>query len=472
MVLAKRSPSCTTSTGIIRYNGSTITGYDQYGVNNSGSSGASTAQIKALAPHWPENAYFNIYVIIGFDGDKSTYGLMGWCGYPTNPDSAYESFMKVTVVTNVNDSTLAHEFGHGMGLAHIFDGASSSPTNNPPLATDCPANANCLTDNDKVCDTEPTASLLSVYPTPTNAVTNPCTLTNYAGAQYNVMNYTYSPRKFTAGQRDRALAVFLLNRENLTKSLGGTSLVTNPSIGTIAAANCNPAGITNNGNYQMGPTKVVLGSINNSSEYYTTNNVQYYADYTAQNCLSSVVYTDIPETTSSDLKVSIGGSNPQYVKSWIDYNNDGIFTSGELIGTSGTRVAVASSPYTITFTPPGTALKNTYLRMRVLADYNDTAVCGTLGYGQMEDYSVRISTTLATSANGKESSDLIYYSKTENKISLVGKNSKSFGDYVIYDLSGSVIQKGNAKNEIILNQRLPKGTYIVNYQNESKKFMN
>jgi hypothetical protein len=110
--------------------------------------------------------------------------------------------------------------------------------------------------------------------------------------------------------------------------------------------------------------------------------------------------------------------------------------------------------------------------MRVLADYNDTAVCGTLGYGQMEDYSVRISTTLATSANGKESSDLIYYSKTENKISLVGKNSKSFGDYVIYDLSGSVIQKGNAKNEIILNQRLPKGTYIVNYQNESKKFMN
>ena len=219
MVLAKRSPSCTTSTGIVRYNGSTITGYDQYGVNSSGTSGASTAQIKALAPHWPENAYFNIYVIIGFDGDKSTYGLMGWCGYPTNPDSAYESFMKVTVVTNVNDSTLAHEFGHGMGLAHIFDGASSSPTNNPPLAADCPANANCLTDNDKVCDTEPTASLLSVYPTPTNSVTNPCTGTNYAGAQYNVMNYTYSPRKFTAGQRDRAVAVFLLNRENLTKSL-------------------------------------------------------------------------------------------------------------------------------------------------------------------------------------------------------------------------------------------------------------
>ena len=120
LVLAKRSPTCTTSTGIVRYNGSTITGYDQYGVQRSAANGATTTQIKTLAPHWPENAYFNIYVVIGFDGDKSTYGLMGWCGYPTNPDSAYESFMKVTVVSNVNDTTLAHEFGHGMGLAHII----------------------------------------------------------------------------------------------------------------------------------------------------------------------------------------------------------------------------------------------------------------------------------------------------------------------------------------------------------------
>lgn len=471
MVLAKRSPSCTTSTGIMRYDGSTITGYDQYGVQRSGTNGATTTQIKTLAPHWPENAYFNIYVVLGFDGDKSTYGLMGWCGYPTNPDYAYESFMKVTVVTNNNDSTLAHEFGHGMGLAHIFDGANAQPGNNP-TAADCPANADCTVDNDKVCDTEPTASLLSVNPTPTNSATNPCTGTNYKGAQYNVMNYTYSPRKFTAGQRDRATAVFLLNRENLTKSLGGTSLVTNPSIGGLTNANCNPPGITNSGNYGMGPTKVVLGSINNASETYNTTNLQYYKDYSTQNCLSSVVYTDIPATASSDLKVSIGGSNPQYLKAWIDYNNNGIFEAGELIGTSGTRVAVASSPYTITFTPPGSAVKNTYLRMRVLADYNDTAVCGTLAYGQIEDYSVRITTTLATTGNVIDNSDLIYYSKTENKISLSNRNNQGFGNYEIYDLSGLLIQKGNAKDEVLLKQRLPKGTYIINYQNKSKKFKN
>ena len=40
------------------------------------------------------------------------------------------------------------------------------------------------------------------------------------------------------------------------------------------------------------------------------------------------------------------------------------------------------------------------------------------------------------------------------------------------NLAGTLIQKRNAKEEIILKQRLPKGTYIINYQNQSKKFLN
>ena len=66
-----------------------------------------------------------------------------------------------------------------MCIRDRFKGASSSPTNNPPLASDCPTNNDCTVDNDKVCDTEPTASLLSVYPTPTNSVINPCTCLLY-----------------------------------------------------------------------------------------------------------------------------------------------------------------------------------------------------------------------------------------------------------------------------------------------------
>lgn len=470
LVLAKRTPQCTASTGIARYNGSTIAGYDQYGVRRSGANGATVAQIKTLAPHWPENAYFNIYIPIGFDGDKSTFGLMGWCGFPTNPDSSYESFMKVTVVTNVNDTTMAHEFGHGLGLDHVFGNANSSPGNNP-TAADCPSNANCLTDNDKICDTEPSASLLSVYPTPTNAATNPCTATNYAGVQYNVMNYTYSPRKFTAGQRDRGVAVFMSVRSNLTQSLGGTNLVANPGAGTLVAASCNPAGITNPGNYGAGPSKVVLGTIDNPSETYSTGNPNYYVDYSTQNCLSKSVATEISATSSSQLKVSFGTNN-QYIKAWIDYNNNGTFEAGELIGTSGAYVPIANSPYIITFTPPAAAVKNTYLRMRVLADIGNTAECANLNYGQMEDYSVKIVTTLATGENTTKADGVVIYTKAENKLKLVNASAnKDFGQYEIYSMAGTLIQKGNAKDEILIKQTLPRGTYIIKYQKTSQKFL-
>ena len=471
LVLAKRTPQCTASTGIVRYNGSTISGYDQYGVQRATANGATTEQIKALAPHWSENSYFNIYVVIGFDGDKTTFGLLGWAGYPTNSDAFYDSFMKVTVVTNTNDDTLAHEFGHALGLLHTFEGAPSSPVSNPPTAADCPVNNNCIIDNDKVCDTAPCASLLRVNPTPTNAVINPCTGTFYDGVQYNIMNYTYSPRKFTAGQRDRALSVFMQYRANLTSSLGGTDLGVNPGAGTLNEALCTPAGITTPGNFGMGPINVLLGSINNSSEPYNPMANNYYVDYSSQNCSSSAVYTNIPASTVSELSVSFR-TNPQFIKAWIDYNNNGIFETSELIGASTSKIQPENSPYLISFTPPANAVKETYLRMRVIADNTDDNPCQNLSYGQAEDYSVRITNGLATVENPKDV-DLIHYSKSENKLSLINKiNSRGFGIYEIYDMYGNIIQKGSAKNDIMIERDLPKGTYIVHYQNTSKKFIN
>ena len=466
LALAKRTPQCTATNGIVRYNGSTIAGYDAKGVNRNTTSGASIAQIRTLAPHWAENAYFNIYIVLGFDGDKGTAGLMGWCSFPSNPDSDYDSFMRVAVVTNTNDTTLAHEFGHGIGLDHVFEGASSSPGNNP-TASDCPPNANCTTDNDKVCDTSPSASLLSVYPTPTNAAINPCTGTNYDGVQYNVMNYTDQGYKFTAGQRDRGTAMFMASRANLTQSLGATDLALDPGAGTLVANSCVPTSTQAPGNYQGGPKKVVLGSINNSSETY--NN---YVDYSANNCVSKVVYTDIPETGSSQLTVTFAGFD-QYIKAWIDYNNNGILETSEVIGVSPALVPVASSPYTITFTPPASAVKNTFLRMRVIASEADDVACQDVQYGQAEDYSVRINTTLGTTEIKEGSTGIVVYTKSENKLTLVNSTPiKDFGKYEIFSLSGRLIQKGNARQEIILKQTLPRGTYIIHYQNVSEKFMN
>ncbi|HAO29347.1 MAG TPA: secretion protein, partial [Chryseobacterium indologenes] len=97
LVLAKRTPQCTATNGIVRYNGSTIPAYDASGVRQAMSAtnpgtGAPDYSIKELAPHWPETSYFNIYVVIGFNGQQqNSGGLMGYARFPETYDYFYES---------------------------------------------------------------------------------------------------------------------------------------------------------------------------------------------------------------------------------------------------------------------------------------------------------------------------------------------------------------------------------------------
>ncbi|MEG0926587.1 MULTISPECIES: zinc-dependent metalloprotease [Chryseobacterium] len=496
LVLAKRSPTCTATNGIVRYNGSPIPQYDASGVKQgSGGSGASDADIKALAPHWPEGSYFNIYVIIGFNGQQlNSGGLMGYARFPETYDYFYESFMKVATIKNSNDTTLTHELGHAFGLYHTFQGGNYTVTSGnagycPPAQTDC------TIDNDRVCDTEVSGAAFYQNPAPANTAINPCTGVNYQGVQYNIMNYSNTERKFTAGQRERAIMLMMENRKNLLNSTAGKDLsVVIPSPVSVVAAQCNPAGITHpaNNNFAIGPTRVSFGSIGSLTNGYDSDEPapKFYDDYTAANCIRPAYYTDIPLAGSTALKVGYDNGFNQAdkfkTKVWIDYNNNGSFEESELVvnNTSATIASGGGTTITTNITPPAGAVTNTYLRMRIAVDaatyagaaLPDVTACSQLQYGQMEDYAVRIMGGLGTSeVTGNTESKLVYL-KAENKLRLAGRND-IFGDYQIYDLSGKLIQKGNTKtNEVQIDRSLPKGAYIINYSDknkkESKKFLN
>ncbi len=457
LVLAKRDPQCQATNGIVRISGSSNSNYDNYGVYSS-SKGATSDEVRALSPHWNESSYFNIYVVTTFDANTTTYGLVGWAGLPTNSDAYYDSFMKVAVVKNLNSTTLAHEFGHGLGLYHPFGDANSQ-------GGECPANTDCTTDNDKVCDTEPTQSLLNtaVYPLSlvVNQGNNTCTDATYQGVQYNVMNYTSRPQKFTPGQRERALAVFLQTRGGLVNSLGSTALSVDESI-SLTSPTCSPAGVTNNGNYGIGPTNVTLGTISNTSSH---SSGEYYIDYSSMACLNKNFVTDLEVGKPYTLSIAYG-TYPQWVKAWIDYNNNGTFESSELIANSNKFAAVASSPFTATITPPSDAVLDTYLRLRVRSDYGDYSACDVLAYGQVEDYAVRIisPTTSVASVKGNPNA-FVAYNNTGNKLVLLGAGDQAFGQYSIYDLAGNLVKAGNSNtDEISFDKRAVSGSYILKFK--------
>lgn len=399
LILAKKDPQGKKTTGIKRYDATHITEYNQYGLNSDNTNGVSEDFIRTFAPHWPESSYYNIYIVTSIDGDSGEYGTTGWARYPTVPWYMYDTMMKASVVTRNNGSTLAHEFGHAIGLYHPFRGGN---------ANDCPSNGDCTKDNDMVCDTEPT-KILGAF-TPSNFSYNSCTKTNYQGGQYNIMNYTTSARKFTPGQRERSIAMFLPNKGDLLKSSALNS-PTKLNDFQVTPATCTPPRIINPEDWGIGARKIIFKDIHNATDGYQKSVGQFYVDYTDPQYRGTNVFTDIPLNEESTLTISVYHQNEtvkQYAQVWIDWNNDGQFTDNEIVvNYEGAFVGEGFTEYNTPIVPEFNAVRNTYLRMRVRTDIgeikrrtvrwwernrNDTLTghCDELAYGQIEDYAVRV----------------------------------------------------------------------------------
>ncbi|GAB0155413.1 hypothetical protein CHRYSEOSP005_06740 [Chryseobacterium sp. Alg-005] len=424
-VFAKISPSCTATNGINRIDASHLAKYVSGGVNSDNTTNAVAASEITALGMWDTSKYYNIYVVKKLASNSGT--LNGFAYYPGG--SLDYSFMS-TSASAVNAQTLAHEFGHALGLRHTHEGFSDS-------TGACPANADCTLEGDLVCDTEPMKSLYhsSVPYTCQTGQINPCTSQTYAGGERNVMSYTFCFRDlFTQGQTTRAIAQLLQYRQSLINSPTGSTTTPNNTV-TLATA-CTPTTITNPGNFNIGVTSVKFGSINNYSTNYKVATNNFYENFTGNYCLGTSK-TSIPGNSATTLTVAPGTSNTHIIKAYIDYNNDGQFNeTTELVlnqsNVSNTSVATAS------VTPPAGAVINTPLRMRVIGDFNGTAItsCYTPRYGQVEDYSVTITAEdiLAIREVKKNETNIV---KVENTV-LVKSNEK-ISSLKIYDISGRIL---------------------------------
>lgn len=148
-------------------------------------------------------------------------------------------------------------------------------------------------------------------------------------------------------------------------------------------------------------SNVTLGDIDNTTTCPTGNT---YVDYTAQS-------TSLTPAESYTLYVSVGddyGSSDN-LNAYIDWNGDGDWSDpGEKLLATDTDASVNSAvDIPIAFTVPATATVGE-TRMRVVLSYsNATDPCGSLSWGEAEDYTVNI----------QPASDMAYTSSTTEQAS-------------------------------------------------------
>ena len=138
-------------------------------------------------------------------------------------------------------------------------------------------------------------------------------------------------------------------------------------------------------------TNVTLGTLSNNTNAYG-NPSPYYVNYTSQQPSPIAIPTLLGGNTYI-ASVSFGADGSQYSAIWIDFNQDGTFSSSEYF-TTGTN-AGSGGTANISITVPGSALPGqTRMRIRGADDSqpSSTQACGASNssYGEAEDYLVNI----------------------------------------------------------------------------------
>jgi M6 family metalloprotease-like protein len=170
-------------------------------------------------------------------------------------------------------------------------------------------------------------------------------------------------------------------------------------------------------------------------------------------------------------------SYTEYWAVWIDYNKNGIFDTNENVvsGSSSSSKTLSAS-----ITIPTTATLGV-TRMRVSMKYNAApTACETFSYGEVEDYSVNITsgTSAPSTENpfaeelGNEKVDIftIYPNPATEKLNVVLNGIEGEVSARIYDMRGAVVKfqmLTDRNNTIEINDLAP-GVYMISIDDEKQ----
>jgi hypothetical protein len=354
--LAKRTPAGVATTGIERKSQAAPSG--GWGTSDK----IKKTTYGGLAA-WDATKYLNLWV--GTIGG----GILGYAQFPGGAAATdgvvispvyFGRTGTVTAPYNLG-RTASHEVGHWLNLNHIWgdDGTACTGTDN-------------------VADTPNQAD--ENYGKPTFPQVS-CSNGPNGDMFMNYMDYVDDAAMFmfSTGQSARMNALFASGgaRVGLLTSQGGVA----PGGGTTppptTVTYCASKGTSVSYEYL---DFVQLGSISRTSGAD--------AGYYNGTALSTSVAAGSSQTISFSAGFT-GSAYTEYVKVYIDYNQNGVFTdAGETVVSAAGSTSTATR--TASFTVPVSA-KSGSTRLRiVLSDNSGTGSCGSYSYGETEDYTVNI----------------------------------------------------------------------------------
>lgn len=240
------------------------------------------------------------------------------------------------------------------------------------------------------------AASVTVTATPTNGGASPSYQWKVNGVNVGTNSPTYTSSSYTNGQVVTCIMTSTLScvttntatSNSITMSVGTTVCYCTPLYGTSGNSGCLDGDVI---------ARVTLNTLDNLSGAGCPSGIAGYSDYSAS---SNPLFTTTLQAGNSYNCTVYAGQYPEGYAIWIDFNNDGVFSSTEKVGNTTTTVAgsgtvgVIGSSRAIPIVIPCTAPSGSH-RMRIRCQYNlagptiDPCILQST-YGETEDYTITI----------------------------------------------------------------------------------